>query len=72
MNIILQQTNRQGSNDANSTDKLFRVEGTVCIAWRDAVQRKRYTMFDEVLAGTRGIPTEEEPIAELPAFNWTV
>lgn len=55
---------------ANSTDETFAVEGKACVAWRDTVWRTCYNMLDEVLAGQREIPTEEELIAELPELEW--
>lgn len=55
---------------ANSTDEIFSAEGQACLAWRDAVWRKCYDILAEVKAGTRGIPTVEELIAELPIIEW--
>ena len=55
---------------ANSTDETFKAEGTACLAWRDSVWRKCYTILDEVKAGTREIPTLEEVIAEFPVLVW--
>lgn len=55
---------------ANSTDEVFKAEGTACLAWRDSVWRKCYTILDEVKAGKRAIPTLEEVIAELPVLVW--
>ena len=55
---------------ANSTDEVFKAEGTACLAWRDSVWRKCYNILDEVKAGTRPIPTLEEVIAELPVLVW--
>ena len=54
----------------NSTDEIFAAEGAACLAWRDAVWRKCYTMLAEVQAGMRAIPTVEELIAELPELSW--
>lgn len=54
----------------NSTDEVFKAEGTACLAWRDSVWRKCYTVLDEVKAGKRAIPTLEEVIAELPVLVW--
>lgn len=53
-----------------STDAIFNKEGTAGVAWRDLVWRTCYTIRDEVLAGTRTIPTVEELISELPEFTW--
>ena len=55
---------------ANSTDEVFKMEGTACLAWRDSVWRKCYNILAEVKAGTRPIPTLEEVIAELPVLEW--
>lgn len=55
---------------ANSTDEIFKAEGTACLAWRDSVWRTCYNILDEVKAGTRPIPTLEEVIAELPKLVW--
>ena len=55
---------------AYSTDEIFKKEGTACLAWRDNVWRTRYNILNEVLAGNREIPTEEELIAELPKLEW--
>lgn len=37
--------------------------------WRSEVWAKGYEILDEVLAGTREIPTEEELLAELPKLT---
>lgn len=55
---------------ANSTDEVFKAEGIACLAWRDSVWRKCYTILDEVKAGKRAIPTLKEVIAELPVLVW--
>lgn len=55
---------------AYSTDEIFKKEGTACLVWRDSVWRTCYNILNEVLAGTREIPTEEELIAELPKLEW--
>ena len=55
---------------ANSTDEVFQAEGIACLAWRDSVWRKCYSLLDEVKAGKRAIPTLEEVIAELPVLVW--
>lgn len=55
---------------SNSTDEIFRAEGTACLAWRDSVWRACYDILAEVKAGTRAIPTVEELIAELPVLDW--
>ena len=56
----------------NSTDEIFAAEGAACLAWRDSVWRKCYDILAEVQAGIRPIPTVDDLIAELPAFDWTV
>lgn len=53
-----------------STDATFNKEGTAGVVWRDLVWRTCYTICDEVLAGTRAVPTAEELISELPVFTW--
>jgi hypothetical protein len=55
---------------ANSTDEVFKAEGTACLAWRDSVWRKCYNILDEVKTGKRAIPTFEEVIAALPVLAW--
>lgn len=55
---------------SNSTDHIFAAEGQACLQWRDKVWRKCYDILAEVKAGTRGIPTLEEVIAELPVLVW--
>lgn len=55
---------------AGSADEKFNAEGTACKAWRDRVWRTCYAIEDEVLAGTRKVPTEEELITELPELEW--
>ena len=54
----------------NSTDEVFKAEGTACLAWRDSVWRKCYTILNEVKTGKRAVPTLEEVIAELPVLVW--
>lgn len=56
----------------NDIDEVFRAEGSAAKQWRSRVYRRCYEILDEVLSGQREIPTEEELIAELPVFNWTV
>lgn len=55
---------------AQDPDPKFAAEGMAGVAWRSAVWRTCYSVMDEVLAGTRGIPTAEELIALLPPFAW--
>ena len=47
----------------------FDAEGKAFRQWRSAVWNTCYEILAEVLAGERGIPTEEELIAELPKLN---
>jgi hypothetical protein len=54
----------------NSEDEIFKAEGKACRVWRDKVWRACYNILDEVLAGTRDIPTLEELITELPKIDW--
>lgn len=54
----------------NSTDEIFKAEGTACLAWRDSVWRTCYNILDEVKSGARPIPSLEEVIAELPVLVW--
>lgn len=54
----------------NSTDEVFKAEGTACLAWRDKVWRKCYDILAEVKTGKRAVPTLEEVIAELPVLVW--
>lgn len=44
----------------------FDDEGAAFRAWRSQVWAKGYEILDEVKAGTREIPTEEELLAEMP------
>ena len=44
----------------------FDAEGRAFRVWRSAVWAKGYEILDQVKAGYRPIPTEEELIAELP------
>lgn len=55
---------------AGSKVEKFNAEGTACQTWRDEVWKTCYKILDEVLAGTREIPTEEELINELPVLVW--
>lgn len=50
----------------NSTDAIFRREAVYCTELRDKTWRQGYKILDEVLAGTRAIPTEEELLELLP------
>lgn len=50
-------------------DPEFQREGRSLRAWRSLCWRKCIQVQGAVLAGARGIPTEEELIAELPEFS---
>lgn len=55
----------------DSGDETFDREGEIARKWRSLVWRTCYQLMDEVLAGEREIPTEEELIYELlPRINW--
>ena len=47
----------------------FQAEGVAFRAWRSLVWAACYAIMDEVLAGTRSIPTMDELIAELPKLG---
>ena len=51
-------------------DEIFNREGTAAKQWRSRVYRKLYNVLAEVEAGSRGIPTEAELLAELPKIEW--
>lgn len=55
---------------AYSTDEVFAKEGKACLEWRDKVWRTCYDILAQVIGGLREVPTLEEVLAELPAFNW--
>ena len=48
----------------------FDIEGAQARKWRSQVWAYCYEYLDDVLAGTRTIPSLEELIAELPKINW--
>lgn len=74
MDKTVQQREYDGVHTAclyvNSPIEKFQKEGQACLEWMSAVWVKCYAIQDEVLAGTREIPTEEELIAELPVLKW--
>ncbi len=74
MDSVVQTRNYKNIHTAasyvNSTNEKFAREGAACNKWRDDVWDKGYAILDEVKAGTRGIPTLEEVIAELPKLDW--
>lgn len=47
----------------------FQVEGLALRSWRSLVWERCYQILEDVLAGTRDIPTDEELIAELPPLG---
>jgi len=47
----------------------FQEEGRAFRAWRSLVWARCYELFDEVLAGTRSTPDEQQLIALLPLFD---
>jgi hypothetical protein len=56
---------------ATSPTPRFAAEGQYCVAARDATWARLYEMLDEVLAGTRPMPSGYADIeAELPVLAW--
>ena len=53
----------------NSTNDRFRKEAEYCTKLRDDTWDIGYQILDEVLAGIRDIPTEEELVVLLPVFE---
>ena len=47
----------------------FQIEGQRFRAWRSLVWAACYAMLDDVLAGTRTVPTVDELLAELPVLE---
>lgn len=74
----LDETARERSYDnilslctyATSTNDTFAAEGQAGVEWRDAVWSKCYQILNEVKAGDREQPTEDELLADLPGFTW--
>lgn len=54
----------------NSTFAVWAAEGSVFVAWRDAVWAHAYTELAKVEAGQRPQPTVEAIVAELPEIEW--
>lgn len=50
-------------------DPVFKTEAIAFSKWAGRVWRKCYQIVDEVVAGTREIPTTEQLFAELPQLN---
>ena len=55
---------------ATSANAKFKAEGQAGVEWRDEVWAACYAVLDDVLAGNRAVPTDDELLAELPAFSW--
>lgn len=53
-----------------STTQQYKTEALAIIAWRDLVWQQAYQIQNDILAGQRTIPTEQEFIAELPQMEW--
>lgn len=54
----------------NSTVPEWSIEAQAFVAWRDQVWMHAMTELAKVEQGERDIPTVEDFIAELPAFEW--
>lgn len=50
----------------NDSNKKFAQEAKAFKAWRSQIWTTCYAVLDEVLAGTRTIPTKEELLALMP------
>ena len=58
---------------ATSTNAKFAAEGQYCVGARDATWATLYQIMDDVLAGTRPMPTGYADIEpEVPALVWPV
>lgn len=55
---------------ATSSNPKFSAEGQAGVTWRDAVWAECYRLLDEVLAGEREVPSEQELIDLLPIMQW--
>ena len=55
-----------------STISQFQVEGQYCVEMRDATWVAANTILNDVMAGTRPMPTWKEVEAELPALEWPI
>lgn len=54
----------------NDPNPQFSAEGDALFEWRSAVWTHSTTELDKVKSGERDIPSVEDFIAELPAFEW--
>lgn len=57
---------------ATSLNPKFQAEAQSAVEWRDNVWETCYTLLEEVEAGTREVPTEDELLALLPTLTWEV
>ena len=58
---------------AASTNAKFAAEGQYCVEARDATWATLYQIMDDVLAGTRAMPSSYADIEpELPVLEWPV
>lgn len=55
---------------ATSANSKFKAEGQAGVEWRDDVWDYCYGELDKVEAEEREIPSAEDLVAELPAFQW--
>lgn len=50
----------------------FQAEGQAFAVWMDTCNALGYQIMDEVLSGTRPVPTVAELIADLPVLEWPI
>ncbi|TDX29096.1 hypothetical protein DFO67_108140 [Modicisalibacter xianhensis] len=55
---------------ATSVNAKFAAEGQAGVEWRDAVWAKGYELLAQAQAGQISVPTKDDLIAMLPAFQW--
>lgn len=53
-----------------SSNSRFAAEAEACTHWRDAVWSRCYELLTSVLTGEMALPTEQEFLQMLPAFEW--